>query len=266
MREPDGRNAEKAQALVQSAKELPGELRIVSLDVLSEDSASRAVAEIESATDGLTVVIHNAAHLFFGIAEAFDARELIQAFDVNCVGAHRVNRAALPRMRERNRGLLLWNGSGVSRAVPPFLAPYTTAKAAFDALCDATAWDVAIYGIETTMLMPGVFTEGTEHFAKAAMPKDVSTAKAYSRVQPFIESNLIDTKRMFPNGVSADPQIVADEIVRIVDLPPGTRPRRAIADGSDYGAEIVNGAAEQLRLRLARRMNITGLLARNDRW
>jgi NAD(P)-dependent dehydrogenase (short-subunit alcohol dehydrogenase family) len=266
MRDPDGRNAQKAQALVQSAKGLPGEVRIVSLDVLSEDSVTRAVDEIESATDGLTVVIHNAAHLFFGITEAFDARELIEAFDVNCVGAHRVNRAVLPRMRERNLGLLLWVGSGATRAVPPFLAPYTTAKAAFDALCDATAWDVAIYGIETTMLMPGVFTEGTAHFQKSAAPKDVSTSKAYSRVQPFIESNLVDTNRMFSNGVSADVQIVADEIVRVVDLPPGTRPRRAIADGSDYGAEMVNGAAEQLRLRLARRMNVTGLLARNDRW
>lgn len=266
MRDPDGRNAEKARALVQSAKQLPGEVRIVSLDVLSEESAIRAVTEIESATDGLTVVIHNAAHLFYGITEAFDARELIQAFDVNCAGAHRVNRAALPKMRERNQGLLLWVGSGVTRAVPPFLAPYTTAKAAFDALCDATAWDVAIYGIETTMLMPGVFTEGTAHFEKAATPKDAATGVAYCRVQPFIESNLVDTQRMFPNGVSADPQIVADEIVRIVDLPPGARPRRAIADGSDYGTEIVNGAAEQLRLRLARRMNITGLLAQNDRW
>lgn len=43
MREPDGRNAEKARALVQSAKQLPGEVRIVSLDVLSEESVTRAV-------------------------------------------------------------------------------------------------------------------------------------------------------------------------------------------------------------------------------
>jgi hypothetical protein len=34
----------------------------------------------------------------------------------------------------------------------------------------------------------------------------------------------------------------------------------AIADGSDYGAEIINGATEELRLRLAKRMNITDLL------
>lgn len=81
-----------------------------------------------------------------------------------------------------------------------------------------------------------------------------------------IVDELCSTAAAPGRGVSPDPQIVADEIVRIVDLPPGARPRRAIADGSDYGAEILNGAAEQLRLRLARRMNITGLLAPNDRW
>jgi hypothetical protein len=49
------------------------------------------------------------------------------------------------------------------------------------------------------------------------------------------------------SGVSADRQIVADEMVRIIGLPRGHRPRRAVADGSDYGAEIINGAAEELR-------------------
>ena len=72
-------------------------------------------------------------------------------------------------------------------------------------------------GIETSIIHPGVFTDGTEHFARAAMPADM-------------------------------------------ELPPGTRPRRSVADGSDWGAETLNGASEELRLRLARRMNITGLL------
>jgi hypothetical protein len=49
--------------------------------------------------------------------------------------------------------------------------------------------------------------------------------------------------------------------MRIVDLEPGTRPRRTVADSSDYGAEIINGAAEELRMRLARRMQLTDLLA-----
>lgn len=185
---------------------------------------------------------------------------------MNCVGALRVNRAVLSAMRKRDSGLLLWVGSGTTRAIQPFFGPSTAAKAAFDAFADSTAWDVALYGVETTVLMPCVFIEGTAHFAKAVSPKDTGRTSDYARLLPYVERNGVDTRRMFPTEKSADPQIVADEIVRIVNLPEGTRPRRAIADGSDYGAEIVNGAAEQLRLRLARRMHLTDLLAPNDRW
>jgi NAD(P)-dependent dehydrogenase (short-subunit alcohol dehydrogenase family) len=260
MRDPKGRNAQRAQQLRDRTVDLPGELRIVELDVLSQDSADAAATRIADDGASLDVVVHNAAHLLFGVTEAFSPDEVIRAFDVNAVGALRVNRAVLPAMRRQGSGLLLWVGSGTSRAIPPFLGPYTAAKAAFDAFAESTAWDVAIYGIETTILMPGVFTRGTEHFADAAFPADTRRAAEYDRLAPYLEGSGADTQRLFPDGKPADPQIVADEVVRIVGLPAGSRPRRAVADGSDYGAEIINGAAEELRLRLARRMHITGLL------
>lgn len=262
MRDPSGRNLGRAGALTDRAAGLPGTLRVVELDVLSEESAHRAVQLILDDCGRLDVVVHNAAHLYFGVTEAFTPDEVIKAFDVNAVGALRVNRAALPVMRRQESGLLLWNGSGTTRVVPPFLGPYTAAKAAFDAFAESTAWDVTRYGIETTILMPGVFTEGTEHFAKAAFPADAEVTEAYDRIAGYFASTGKDTERLFDGRSPADPQIVADEMVRIIGLPSGTRPRRAIADGSDYGAEIANGAAEELRLRLARRMHITGLLNR----
>ncbi len=261
MRDPEGRNAEHARSLRERASGLPGSLSVVELDVLSEASAAEAVGHIVEESGGLDVVVHNAAHLMVGVTEAFSPEEVMRAFDVNAFGALRVNRAALPVMRRQESGLLLWVGSGTTRAIPPFLGPYTAAKAAFDAFAESTAWDVAPYGIETTILMPGVFTQGTAHFANAGFPADKERSAEYEeRVGPFVASMGTDTERLFPGDVPADPQIVADEIARIVDLPVGSRPRRAIADGSDYGAEIVNGAAEELRLRLARRMGVTGLL------
>ncbi|MEU6599818.1 SDR family NAD(P)-dependent oxidoreductase [Streptomyces flaveolus] len=262
MRDPGGRNAQKAQALLAQTKDAPGELSVVELDVLSEESASAAVEQVVRQADGLDVVVHNAAHLLVGVTEAFSPEEVLRAFDVNAVGALRVNRAVLPVMRRQESGLLLWIGSGTTRAIPPFLAPYSAAKAAFDAFAESTAWDVAAYGIETTILMPGVFTHGTAHFANAAFPADTGRTAAYDKIAPFLASMGEDTERMMVGGVSADPQIVADEVVRVVGLPVGRRPRRTVADGSDYGAEIINGAAEELRLRLARRMGVTGLLDR----
>jgi NAD(P)-dependent dehydrogenase (short-subunit alcohol dehydrogenase family) len=262
MRDPGRRNADKAEALHSAAGDAPGSLSVVEIDVTSEETAVAAVEQVVAASGGLDVVVHNAAHLYVGVTEAFTAEEFMRSFDVNALGAVRVNRAALPVLRRQKSGLLLWVGSGTTRAVPPFLAPYIIAKAAFDALADSTAWDVARYGIETTILMPGVFTQGTAHFANAAFAGDTGRIDEYDLIAPYLASMSEDTERLMVNGASADPAIVAEEIVRIVGLPAGQRPRRAVADGSDYGAEIVNGAAEELRLRLARRMGITDLLQR----
>ena len=128
MRDPVGRNADAAQRLQDAAAGSPGTRRVVERDGLSEASAVAAVEQVTGDVGGLDVVVHNAAHLLFGVTEAFSPEEVIHAFDVNTVGALRVNRAVLPVMRAQGSGLLLWNGSGTTRAVPPFLGPYTAAK------------------------------------------------------------------------------------------------------------------------------------------
>lgn len=260
MREPTGRNTAKAEALRQQANAHPGSLSVVELDVLSEESAVKAVEQVVAEAGGLDVVVHNAGHLLVGPTEAFTAEEVLHAYDVNAVGAHRVNRAALPVMRRQESGLLVWVGSATTRIPPPFLGPYTAAKSGFDALAESIAWDVQVYGVETTIVMPGVFTQGTSHFEDATFPSDEERMRGYDRIAGSLASLGSDTERMFDGRPSPHPQIVADEIVRVVGLLEGTRPRRSMADGSDYGAEIMNGAGEELRLRLARRMGVTHLL------
>lgn len=265
MRDPEGRNLARAEQLREQAKDATGVILVAELDILSEESAARAVRRVVEEQDRIEVVVHNAAHLYLGLTEAFTPEQLLKAYDTNTVGAMRVTRAVLPVMRRQASGLLLWNGSGTTRAIPPFLGAYSAAKAAFDALAESVAWDVASLGIDTNILQPGVFVEGTHHFAGAAFAADAAVTSAYDATVTAarLASSGEDTRRLIsPDG--ADPRIVAEEIVRIVALEPGTRPRRSIADASDYGAEIVNGAAEQLRLRLARRMGITDLLGSQD--
>lgn len=123
MRDPGGRNAALAQELAGRTSTLPGQVTLPELDVLSQESADRAVQELVVGAGGLDVVMHNAAHLLVGVTEAFTAEEMLRAYDVNAVGAVRANRAALPVMRGQGSGLLLWNGSETTRVVPPFLGP-----------------------------------------------------------------------------------------------------------------------------------------------
>ncbi len=61
-------------------------------------------------------------HMVWGPAEAFTPEQLAEMYDINVLGAHRVNRAALPGMREARSGLLVWiSSSSVMGGIPPLL-------------------------------------------------------------------------------------------------------------------------------------------------
>jgi len=205
--------------------------------------------------------VHNAAHLYFGITEAFMPDQILAALNTNTVGPLRLNRAALPVMRRQESGLLLWVGSGTSRVVPPFLAPYTAAKAAMDSFAESIALEVSRFGIETSILMPGPFTQGTAHFPNAATPADTEIVKAYDvRYAETLAGNERATEALFGPGVAQDVQAVADEIARIVGLPAGSRPYRSSVDFSDFGDRAVTAVATEMRTRMLTRMGMADLL------
>jgi len=60
--------------------------------------------------------------------------------------------------------------------------------------------------------------------------------------------------------VGADVAEVARAIVRVVDLPFGSRPFRIHIDPAQDGAEIVNGVADRVRAELLRNMGLADLL------
>ena len=257
MRDPGGRNSDKSDDLLAFAKLNDCDLRVVELDVLDESSANAAVEQIEAEQGLLDVVVHNAAHLLFGITEAFTPEQILGAYDTNAVGPLRVNRAALPVMRRQGSGLLMWVGSGTSRVVPPFLAPYTAAKAAMDSFADSIAVEVARFGIETSIVMPGPFTQGTAHFPNPGFPADTEVSTAYqSKYGAALASNGAVTESLFPPGVKQDVQAVADEIARVIGLPAGSRPYRWSVDFSDFGDVPVTQVATAQRERLLRRMQL----------
>ncbi len=173
MRETQGRNAPQVSAVAGWAAEHKADLRTLELDVQSDTSANAGIAKIIADADRLDVIVHNAGHMVFGPAEAFTPSQFIQQYDVNVLGAQRVNRAALPHLRGQRKGLLVWVGSSSTRGgAPPFLAPYFAAKAAMDALAVSYSTELALWGIETTIMVPGAFTKGTNHFAHSGKPSD----------------------------------------------------------------------------------------------
>jgi NAD(P)-dependent dehydrogenase (short-subunit alcohol dehydrogenase family) len=261
MRETTGRNAPQVEEVNRYAAEHGVDLRAVEMDVASEASAEAGIRKILADSGRLDVVIHNAGHMSFGPAEAFTPEQFAQLYDINVLSTQRVNRAALPHMRQQGRGLVVWVSSSSTRGgTPPYLSPYFAAKAAMDSLAVSYASELARWGIETSIIVPGAFTKGTNHFAHSGSPADKDRAAEYDN-GPYAgvpEQALKGLAALEP--ADADASSVADAIVNVVDMPFGQRPFRTHIDPSEDGAEIVNGVADRMRAEMFRRIGLEDLL------
>ena len=261
MRSVEDRNRDKAQEVIAFAHDNAVDLYPLELDVLSVESVRAAADRVRREQGRVDVLVHNAAHMYFGITEAFTPEQILRGMETNVVGALRVNQSFLPMMRAQRSGLLLWVGSGSTRVVPAFLGPYTAAKAAFDSFAESISYETIRFGIDTTILMPGIFVEGTAHFPNAELPADKDIEAEYlSLYQPYIDRNEQASRDMTVPGLTPDVQGVADEAVRIVAIPAGQRPFRTTVDYTDVGDIPVNEAAAESRERFMTRMGMADLL------
>lgn len=246
------------------AKEENADLRPVDLNLLDQDSVDAAVKHILSATGGkLDVVVHNAGHMNYGPAESFSADQYLRLYDVNVVGAHRLNLAVLPHMRSQRSGHLIWiSSSSVYGAKSPMLAGYFAAKAAMDSLAQSYARELNPWGIETTIVQPGVFTKGTNHFADAMKPAYPDVEKEYEAegapTKGVGEQCMIGTASVVPEWAEAT--LVADALVEVSRAKRGEKPWRVTADPAEDGGKESAAIVDRFGADFYRRIGLESLL------
>lgn len=119
-------------------------------------------------------------------------------------------------------------------------------KAAFDALAVVTSYEVSQFGIETSIVMPGPITQGTNHFRDASHASDQQVTAQYAELDAMVKRTNAAHDSLFKPGFAASPHSVADEITRILELPVGDKPFRSVVDIADDAsvrrlAETVTG-------------------------
>ena len=245
----DSKNSDKKAKAEKYSREKGVDLRVLELDVQDQRSVDTAVAKIIEERGRIDVLIHNAGHMSFGPAEAFTPETLAKLYDINVLGAHRLNRAALPHMRTGGgEPLMIWIGSTSTQGgSPPCLGPYFAAKAGMDQLAVAYAGELARWGIETVILSPGVYTSGTNHFANAERPDDLRRAAEYDDGPT---SRLCDQAKAADQSIqngNMDPAEVGRAAVAIVETPYGKRMFRVTVDPTDGGADEINRIRDRVR-------------------
>jgi NAD(P)-dependent dehydrogenase (short-subunit alcohol dehydrogenase family) len=261
MRETKGRNAPQVADVEKFATDNRVDLRAIELDVSSQESVDAGIAQIIATHGRLDVIVHNAGHMVFGPAEAFTPEQLAELYDVNVLSAQRVNRAALPQLRKQRQGLLVWVSSSSSAGgTPPYLSPYFAAKAGMDALAVQYARELSRWGMETSIVVPGAFTQGTNHFEHSGRPRDTQRVAEYEAGPT--KGLGAQIQRAFAAIVppDADASAVADAIVKIVDAPFGNRPFRVHIDPTEDGASVTFGVMDRMRAEMLHRVGLSDLL------
>src|ERR1700753_3991460 len=152
----------------RSLEELDLDQRLA-LDVTDDASVAAAFA----AAGDVDIVVVNPAEIFYAAVEAIPLPELLRLFDLNTVGAIRVAQAALPQLRARGNGKLLFMSSVLGRVTLPNGSAYAATKWALEALVEALAIEVAPFGVQTTLLEPGAVSSGAlDNVTSYTLPDD----------------------------------------------------------------------------------------------
>ena len=253
MRGLEGKNAAAAQELRSLAEREALVLQSVEIDVTDDASVERAIATVVEATGRLDVVVNNAGAAFLGPIEAFTLEQVQQQFDINVFSVVRVNRAAIPYMRQQGSGLLIHVGSIVGRIALPFLGLYGATKFTLEGLIDSYRYELAPFGIDVAIVEPGTFP--TPIGGKRQASADSERAALYQEAQAafttaFYAENLSSTP--------ANPQAVADAISGVIAQPAGSRPTHIIVASASQtpDAQAINAAVAQSTHTFFERLNL----------
>jgi NAD(P)-dependent dehydrogenase (short-subunit alcohol dehydrogenase family) len=241
LRAPGTRSQARAEELETFARAGGHDLRVVDLDVVSDASCRAAVDRVLLEQGRIDVVVNNAGMLMVGVTEAFSPDQVAEIFDTNAISWLRVNRAVLPVMRRQRAGLLVYVGSTTSRIHEPFIGPYVASKVAGEALAEVMGMEVSPFGIDTVIVQPGAFTQGTEHFHHARPPTDQAVVEQYGAVLHLADDlgsklEAIDAA----NGGSLNVSVVGEAVRDVLAQAPGVRPRRIVVDAQRKGLEELN--------------------------
>jgi short-subunit dehydrogenase len=181
--------AARDEARLQAvARDLAGQPLIVPTDVANHTDIERLVGTTTAACGGIDLVINNAGVGLAAPVAALNRDDFERALAVDLFGPLALTQAALPYLRQRGRGQLIFISSVVGLRALPYLGGYAAAKAALDRLTESLRVELRGSGVAVTLVRPGTTRTGfagnrlgsgrerRRVNARAAMPEQVARA------------------------------------------------------------------------------------------
>ncbi|HEY4176707.1 MAG TPA: SDR family oxidoreductase [Kofleriaceae bacterium] len=164
----------------ESVSNLRPRIDTVELDVTNAQSIAAAVEAVAVITGGaaLDVLVNNAGFGILGPTIEIDDAEMRRQYDTNVFGLMNVVRAFVPQMRDAGAGRVVNVSSLGGRITLPYFGVYNSTKYAIESLSDALRWELQPFGIQVSLIEPGVIRTNFEATAVSGLQKFQQTAYA----------------------------------------------------------------------------------------
>lgn len=258
MRQVSGKNAAAAQELQALAQQENLALHVIELDTTDDASVASAVDAALGIAGKIDVVVNNAGVMAIGVSEAMTVSQVQQMYDVNVLGAFRVNQAILPHMRERGSGYLLYISSTGSLIVYPFMGMYGATKAALSAMAETLHYEVYNLGIDTTILQCGTYATSLPNNVQVGTRQGI--AETYG--MPGAVANAVVGGFAPYLAASGDPNEVGNLIADLMARPHGQRPLHQPVGPSSEPMHPLNEALGTMQGQVLSAMMLDGLTKR----
>lgn len=175
MRDTQGRNADKAEAL-----KAVGNITILDVTLTDDESVKQAVDTILTKEGRIDVLVNNAGYAMSGVAESFTTADVHTTFDINLYAPWRLIKQVLPTMRKQADGLIINVTSGFGRVSFPFATIYAASKFALEGISEGLHYEVKRLGIDVAIVEPGAFP--TEMQQKNNPASDQGVLEGYGAI------------------------------------------------------------------------------------
>lgn len=181
-------------AEVAGKENLP--ITVSALDVDSDESVQVGMAKIQLEHGPIDVLVNNAGVERAGAIEESSMDDFRATMETNYFGVLRCVKAVVPQMRERRTGTIINISSVAGSFSHPPMTSYCASKWALEALSDALACEMKMFGVRVLVVKPGIIdtamaqrigNAGESHYPHLArIRKLFSTTLASAPVPPSL--------------------------------------------------------------------------------
>ncbi len=249
MRNYDKGRRPEAEELADIASAEKLKLSVVEIDVTRADQVKSGVAAALAKTSGrLDLLVNNAGIGIGGPVELNDEEAVFAQVNTNLLGYHRMARGVLPVMRARGEGLIVSISSQLGRIIVPNIGIYCATKFGVEAMFEALAYELAPFGVESTIIQPGgyptkIWDNGRRYAAALMERADDERKAAYATHSEMAQA-------LMTGSYSTDPMDVPKAIAETFATPVGQRPLRRPVHPNTQATEAANAAMAQIEARV----------------